>query len=107
MATVRRCDLVLTGADTILLDGTLVNKKGTHRLALEAGAAAKPFYSLCETLKIDALRTAQTFMPPEAADGLGEVGEVLFDLTPGQFVTRFITDKGVFEPKDIARVWLL
>jgi len=101
---VRRCDVVLTGADTVLLDGTLVNKVGTHDLALAAEAARKPFYSACETLKIDSLRTAQTFPPP---DPLADLGDVLFDLTPAQFVTSFITDKGVFEPKNIARVWLL
>jgi len=102
---VRRCDVVLTGADTVLLDGSLVNKVGTHDLALAAEAAGKPFYSACETLKIDSLRTAQTFAPPEPTTDVG--GEVYFDLTPAQFVTAFITDKGVFEPRNIARVWLL
>jgi translation initiation factor eIF-2B subunit delta len=101
---VRRADLVLTGADTVLLDGSLVNKAGTHELALAAEATSKPFFSACETLKIDSLRTAQTFPMPTSEAGLREV---LFDLTPSQFVTSFITDRGVFEPKNISRVWLL
>jgi translation initiation factor 2B subunit (eIF-2B alpha/beta/delta family) len=94
----------LTGADTVLLDGTLVNKVGTHDLALACEAWDKPFYAACEALKIDSLRTAQTFPPPDPAS---PEAEVVFDLTPAQFIRSFITDKGVFEPKDIARVWLL
>ena len=101
---VRRSDVVLTGADTVLLDGTLVNKVGTHDLALACEAWDKPFYAACEALKIDSLRTAQTFPPPDPAS---PEAEVVFDLTPAQFIRSFITDKGVFEPKDIARVWLL
>jgi translation initiation factor 2B subunit (eIF-2B alpha/beta/delta family) len=108
---VRRCDLVLTGADTVLLDGTLVNKAGTRDLALAASVAGKPFYAACETLKIDSVRTAETFSPiaVRPADALpgDRRGHVLFDLTPPQLVKSFITDRGVFVPQDIARVWAL
>lgn len=111
-ALVRRCDLVLTGADTVLLDGTLVNKIGTHGLAVVAKTANKPFYAACETLKIDSVRSAATFKPPtgRAADTLDpseHQGGVYFDLTPPNLITSFITERGVFVPKDIARVWTL
>lgn len=110
-SVVRRCDLALTGADTVLLDGTLVNKVGTRDLALAANVAGKPFYGACETMKIDSLRTAETFSPAAVrpADALpgDRRGVVLFDLTPPKLVKSFITDQGVYAPHDIARVWAL
>lgn len=111
---VRDSDLVLVGADSVLRDGALVNKIGTHRLALAAKASGKPFYGACEILKIDGVRTAQTFPLPATrpAEELEpppnvEAVNVYFDLTPPELVTSYITDKGVYEPRRIAQLVML
>lgn len=111
---VSQCDLVLAGADSVLRDGSLVNKIGTYGLALAAKAAGKPFHGACETLKIDALRTAQTFPLPAVRPAREldpppnvEAVNVYFDLTPPDLVTSFITDKGVYDPRRIAQLVML
>jgi len=111
---VRECDLVLAGADSVLRDGALVNKIGTYARALAAKAAGKPFYGACETLKIDAIRTSETFPPPlerpkEELEPPPNVGakNVYFDLTPPELVTSYITDRGVYEPRRIAQLVML
>lgn len=108
------CDVVLTGADSVLRDGSLVNKIGTYALALAAKAAGKPCYAACETLKIDSARTAETFPlpeprspeelePPPRVDALN----LYFDLTPPELVTSYITDRGVYDPRGIAQLVML
>jgi translation initiation factor eIF-2B subunit delta len=104
-------DAVLAGADSVLRDGSLVNKIGTYPLALAAKVAGKPFYAACEILKIDPARTRESFPPPipRAPEELEpppsvEAVNVYFDLTPPEFVTSFITDKGVYEPRRIAQL---
>lgn len=109
---VRRSDLVLTGADTILLDGSLVNKVGTLTLAQAANAANKSFHAVCETLKIDPVRTRDTFRPTAVGpsddlDGVGGSAETYFDVTPPELVTSFITDRGIYEPTAIVQLWTL
>ena len=41
---VREAEAVVVGADSVLPDGSLVNKIGTHLLALAAREAKVPFY---------------------------------------------------------------
>lgn len=108
---VRECDAVLSGADSVLRDGALVNKIGTYPLALAAKAAGKPFRVACEALKIDARWTAETVVPPalrpsEELEPPPEVRarNVYFDLTPSDLVTHYIMDDGVHEPAQIAKL---
>jgi len=42
----------VVGADSILPDGSVVNKTGTHLIALACKEANKPMYVLCDTWKI-------------------------------------------------------
>jgi len=44
MEAVKRCDAVFIGADQILSNGNVVNKSGSHPLALCAKELKKPFY---------------------------------------------------------------
>jgi len=107
-------DAVLVGADSVLRDGSLVNKIGSYGLALAAKAAGRPFYAACEALKIDAAQTResmpspvrrppQELEPPESV----EVANVYFDITPSELVTAYLTDKGVYEPRRIAQLVML
>jgi len=111
---VRGCDAVLVGADSVLRDGSLVNKAGSFGLALAAKAEARPFYAACETLKIDATHTGASLPPPlrrshselETPPGV-ETLNVYFDLTPPELVTSYVTDRGVYEPRRIAQLVML
>jgi len=48
-AFVAGATLGLSGADTVLVDGSVVNRAGTFALAALCRAAGKPFYAACET----------------------------------------------------------
>ena len=48
---VAKADLALVGADTLLPDGSVVNKAGTYLLALAARDQNVPFYVCCESFK--------------------------------------------------------
>ena len=95
--------LGLSGADTVLVDGSVVNRAGTFPLAALCRAAGKPFYAACETFKIDTTRSVKDWRPPPEQDP-GEVASDVparnpyFDLTPGALVTGLVTDRGVYKP---------
>jgi translation initiation factor eIF-2B subunit delta len=54
---VSEADAVLVGADAILRDGSVVNKVGTHGLALAAREYQIPFYVCAESFKLSASTT--------------------------------------------------
>ena len=103
--------LGLSGADTVFLDGSVVNRTGTFPLAALCRAAGKPFYAACETFKIDTTRSAKDWRPPPEQDPR-EVLEGLparnpyFDLTPGSLVTGIVTERGVFTPALIRQAFV-
>src|SRR6266480_2030271 len=88
---------VLVGADSVLRDGSLVNKRGTLPLAQSATALEKPVYVACESLKFDARF--------DAASWPGATMQDLFDLTPGALITTVVTERGTYAP-DILRTIL-
>jgi translation initiation factor eIF-2B subunit delta len=92
---VKRADVVLVGADSLLRDGSIVNGTPTYELAAKAKEYETPFYAVCETTKANAL------------SGLGENVEVKegFDRVPPQLTTGVITEKGIIGTNEI--VWLM
>ena len=111
---VRSCGAVVTGADSVLRDGALVNKIGTYPLALAAKNLGKPFYSACAVLKIDAVHDATSFPVPALRDAAeleappnARALNVYFDVTPKELVTSYITDKGVYDPQRIGQFIML
>jgi len=109
-AFVAGATLGLSGADTVLVDGSVVNRAGTFALAALCRAAGKPFYAACETFKIDIGRSAKDWKPPLEQDPQ-EVSTDLparnpyFDLTPGPFVTGLVTERGVYTPDLIRKAF--
>ncbi|MBD0290665.1 MAG: hypothetical protein ICV74_05365 [Thermoleophilia bacterium] len=90
-------DLVLLGADTVFVDGTLVNKAGTERLAAGANENAVPVVVACETFKLVPEH------PPERSSWEDLVGsEEPFEVTPAHRIDRYVTEEGVFVPTEIA-----
>lgn len=108
-------DAVLVGADTVCLDGTLINKIGTSAVALAAHDAKVPVYcatSFCKFTHRAPQDIAIEERPPEeivaAADlprGVGILNPV-FDRTRPELVTRFVTEHGALAPTHATRTAL-
>jgi translation initiation factor eIF-2B subunit delta len=105
---------VLLGADTVLKDGSVVNKIGSYGLALAAQAHGKPVHVVCETLKFDARHDAASWPgsppmnprevwenPPEKVDVLNRY----FEVVPAELVTLVVTERGSYPP-DILRTMM-
>lgn len=95
-------DLGLIGADTVLADGSVVNKAGSYLLALAAQAAGVPLYCCHESFKecplkreeleIEAMDVAELGHPdvPAAAQR-----NLYFDCTPSHLIYARVTEDGV------------
>jgi methylthioribose-1-phosphate isomerase len=106
--------VLMTGADRVTLDGSVVNKIGTLQIAVSAHAFGVPFVVLVQAPD----RQAPTAADVELEDRDGR--EVLhclgrrtaservtgiypaFDVTPPRFVSVVVTDRGRFAPADVA-----
>ena len=99
---ISKAHLAIVGADSILGDGSAVNKAGTYLLALAARDCGVPFYVCCETFK------HTTKMAGEIELEEMEPGEfqpavlpcvtahnVYFDITPARLITGWVTENGV------------
>ena len=84
-------DIVVVGADTVLADGSVVNKVGTKHIAVEAKLRHVPFYVVCESGKF----STENF--------LGENIQLddMFDVTSDDLVQKIVTELGVLEPSQV------
>ncbi len=110
-------DLCTVGADRIAANGDVANKIGTYTVAVLAKAHGIPFYVAAPSSTIDLQtptgqevhieqRSAQEVTslhggPAIAPDGI-DVLNPAFDVTPAEYVTGIITERGVFRPKELA-----
>jgi methylthioribose-1-phosphate isomerase len=108
----RKIDLCVVGCDRIAANGDVANKIGTYNLALAACAHAVPFYSAGPSSTIDLATLSGDDIPieerpseevsyienialtPEGA----MVANPAFDVTPAEYLTAIITEKGVAYP---------
>lgn len=106
------CQAVVVGADSILADGSVLNKAGTALLARAARGHGVPFYVLSETLKISprpwsgdlALLEEHPSQevwhdaPPQVA-----VRNFYFDYTPAELISGIITEQGPLSRSEVQR----
>ncbi|MCU6797246.1 S-methyl-5-thioribose-1-phosphate isomerase [Paenibacillus sp. WQ 127069] len=100
---------VIVGTDRVAANGDVANKIGTYSVAVLAKAHGIPFYVACPMSTID-LNTANGADIPieerhedEITQGFGKrtapkgvkVFNPAFDITPNEYVTAIITEKGV------------
>lgn len=97
-----KADFVLVGADTLLADGSVVNKSGTYPLALAARDTGTPFFVCCESFKQSRLGADQIILESmdTAEIALGDLPKVdkhniYFDITPAYLVTGWINEQGI------------
>jgi|AntRauTorcE11897_2_1112592.scaffolds.fasta_scaffold02338_7 translation initiation factor eIF-2B subunit delta len=99
---VPQADKVIVGADSLLRDGTLVNKAGSRLLALAARDSGVPFWVLAESFK-HSLTAAEDVvleeMPTEEMQleplGSVQVRNIYFDLVPARLITAWVNEQGV------------
>lgn len=104
---IRRCDVVLVGADSIG-DLGIVNKIGTRLAALAARGAGIPVYALCDSTKLLPPGVAQTFEEdraasevwPNAPQGV-RVWNRYYEATPLAFFEGIVTEAGLQRPQEI------
>jgi methylthioribose-1-phosphate isomerase len=105
-------DAVIVGADRIAANGDVANKIGTYPLAVLAKQHEIPFYVAAPFSTLDLKISDGSYIPIEQRDPaeMTHIGGVrivpdgvsvfnpAFDVTPHQFITAIITDRGVAEP---------
>ena len=90
---IKRTDLVIVGADSILADGSVINGAPTLKVALASKENGIPFYTVCDSTKFNISSFKGQKIKLE--DG--------FDLVPSNHITGVITEKGAFKPDEIIK----
>jgi methylthioribose-1-phosphate isomerase len=110
--------LCIVGADRIAANGDVANKIGTYSLAVLAKAHGIPFYVAAPSSTIDLKTKSGEDIPIEQRDP-SEVTTIhgshpiaprdvpvynpAFDVTPAEFITGIVTERGVFKPHELAK----
>ncbi|OPZ59268.1 MAG: Methylthioribose-1-phosphate isomerase [Deltaproteobacteria bacterium ADurb.Bin510] len=102
-------DLALFGSDSLLPDGSVINKAGTALFAAWLESAGRPVYFLAERRKLS-LSAAAVLEVHESAelwdappDGL-KVLNCYFDRTPARLIAAIVLEDGPVEPYQIRRL---
>jgi methylthioribose-1-phosphate isomerase len=109
-------DCVIVGADRIVANGDIANKIGTYGLAVLARAHQIPFYVAAPTSTIDMHLAHGDDIPIEqrnpaevtslAGIQIAPVGVTAahpaFDVTPAEYITAIITERGIVRPPYLA-----
>ena len=107
-----RIDCVVVGADRIAANGDTANKIGTYGVAIAAHYHRVPFYVAAPFSTIDLSLATGAEIPIEHRDDtemthingirIAPAGVPVlnpsFDVTPGDLVTAFMTERGVLKP---------
>ncbi len=110
-----KVDAVIVGADRIASNGDFANKIGTYPLAVVAKENNVPFYVAAPLSSFDFSIDSGDEIEIEMRNqeeilSIGAYGEgtdavnPAFDVTPARYVTRFITEKGIFSPEGVGSV---
>ncbi|MBI2085168.1 MAG: S-methyl-5-thioribose-1-phosphate isomerase [Candidatus Aenigmarchaeota archaeon] len=109
---IKKCELVIVGADAITSTGDVVNKIGSSTIALIAEEQKKPFYVAAATHKIDP-ETAKGFLEPIEERPAKEiltkkikgvkVRNPAFDVISADRINGIITELGIIPPQSVYR----
>jgi methylthioribose-1-phosphate isomerase len=120
-----KVDMMIVGSDRIAANGDVANKIGTLEKAIVAQHYGIPFYVAAPVSTIDFGCASGTDIPIEqrhqdevlyqsGPNANGKLETILtsspgsealnpaFDVTPARLVTAIITEKGIFNPEDLA-----
>ena len=108
---IKEVDYVIVGADTITVNGALINKIGTSQIALAAKEARVPFMVAAETYKFSPKtlfgelvvieeRSGDEVAPKELLENPRiRVRNPAFDVTPRDYIDLIITEIGAIPPE--------
>jgi methylthioribose-1-phosphate isomerase len=105
-------DLVVVGADRIAANGDTANKIGTYMLAVLAKEHGLPFYVAAPISTVDPSTPTGDSIPIEERNDRevthvggarltpegARVRNPAFDVTPAQYITAIITERGIARP---------
>ena len=111
-------DMIIVGADRIAANGDFANKIGTFEKAVIAKAFGVPFYVAApiSTFDFNTATGKDIVIENRTEDEVTMVGDMriapvgsralnpAFDMTPAEYVTGFITEKGILGPDEISKV---
>ena len=106
-------DVVIVGTDAIRKEG-VVNKIGTKLYSIAAKEHKKPVYVVGNILKLDrrkkieieqrpVMEIQKELSKPYRLNGI-KIENPAFDITPWRYITKIVTDEGVFTPSQIKRM---
>jgi methylthioribose-1-phosphate isomerase len=105
-------DLVVVGADRIAANGDVANKVGTYAVAVLAKAHSIPFYVAAPVSTVDLNTPDGSRIPIEERNerevthvgsarltpGGARIRNPAFDVTPAEYVTAIVTERGIARP---------
>jgi len=108
----RKIDACFVGCDRVAANGDVANKIGTYNLAVVARAHSVPFYVACPTSTLDMMLASggEIEIEERAATEITHVkGQQItpdgtpvfnpaFDITPAEYVSAIITERGIIYP---------
>jgi methylthioribose-1-phosphate isomerase len=120
-----KIDAVIVGTDRVAANGDVANKIGTYNVAIIAHEHGIPFYVAAPWSTVDMATATGDAIPIEErgeeemlfAEGFNARGKracvriapvgvkclnPAFDVTPAKYITKIITDRGIFKPSQIA-----
>ncbi len=108
---INEVDCVIVGADTITVNGALINKIGTSQIALCAKEARVPFMVAAETYKFSPKTLFGELVVIEERDAIEVAPEEIlnlknvkvrnpaFDVTPRDYIDLIVTEIGAIPPE--------
>jgi methylthioribose-1-phosphate isomerase len=110
-----RVQRIIVGADRIAANGDVANKVGTYGVAVMARQHGIPFYVAAPWSTFDGKLASGAQIPIEERDSAEvtswggneqapagiNVYNPAFDVTPAEFVTAYITDRGVLNRQQV------
>ena len=112
-AAAAEADLVIVGADALFRDGSFANKIGSLPLGLSCRFVSTPYYVVTELSKLYRGEPETVLMEQRPASELADdwalwssgrvtVRNQFFERVPADLVTAYLTDAGIFTPRDLA-----
>lgn len=104
-------DLVLIGVDSILKNGSIINKIGTYPLSVLADSKSIDVYAVADSFKYNLKshydqkiiieeKPIEEIYNKELTNDLLKVHNLYFDITPSEYITGIISDLGILSIKE-------
>jgi len=108
-STIESSDLMLSGAEIINQDGSVVGKVGAFPAAVFCQQYDKPLYIIADSNKINRIEWSDFYFNPIRAQDLGidsinsflNVTGSFFDITPPNLISAYATELGILEASEI------